>query len=320
MPVPAQIVVKDANSADQTLNAPLNPGRAPATDSRPTVASNEDYAAIGTPTETAPASDTASSGLNGRLQRVAQRITSLIALVPAALGQTTKAGSLAVTVASDDDLQGKLGSLTETAPGTDTASSGLNGRLQRIAQRLTSLIALVPASLGTKTAAASFPVTLASDGQFVTSIGTSSSAVVANGAAGDVSGYLRTIKDAATDTTTVSPVKIDQTTPGTTDRVSAVVRNPSYETVAASQTDQVMGASGAAGDILSQVLIVPATLSPGAVSIKDGVGSAITIFTGGASSVTTLIPFAVPLGTVAATSWKITTGANVSAIGIGKFS
>jgi len=33
-----------------------------------------------------------------------------------------------------------IGGVTEAAPGTDTASSGLNGRLQRIAQRLTSLI------------------------------------------------------------------------------------------------------------------------------------------------------------------------------------
>lgn len=33
-----------------------------------------------------------------------------------------------------------IGGLTETAPATDTASSGLNGRLQRIAQRLTTLI------------------------------------------------------------------------------------------------------------------------------------------------------------------------------------
>lgn len=41
-----------------------------------------------------------------------------------------------------------VGALTETAPATDTASSGLNGRLQRIAQRLTSLIALLPAALG----------------------------------------------------------------------------------------------------------------------------------------------------------------------------
>jgi len=42
----------------------------------------------------------------------------------------------------------KTGSLTETAPASDTASSGLNGRLQRIAQRLTSLIALLPTALG----------------------------------------------------------------------------------------------------------------------------------------------------------------------------
>lgn len=56
-----------------------------------------------------------------------------------------------------------IGAVNESAPGTDTASSGLNGRLQRIAQRLTSLIALIPASLGQKTMANSFAVTLASD-------------------------------------------------------------------------------------------------------------------------------------------------------------
>lgn len=41
----------------------------------------------------------------------------------------------------------QTGIVTEAAPATDTASSGLNGRLQRIAQRITSLIALVPAAL-----------------------------------------------------------------------------------------------------------------------------------------------------------------------------
>jgi hypothetical protein len=95
-------------------------------------------------------------------------------------------------------------------------------------------------------------------------------------------------------------------------------RNPDYETVAASATDQVMGASGAAGDYLSHVLITPATTSPGNVIIKDG-STTIFTFTGGASSVTTLIPFAVPLGLTAVTSWKITTGTNVSAIAVGDF-
>ncbi len=56
---------------------------------------------IGAVGETAPASDTASSGINGRLQRIAQRITSLIALLPSSIGQKTKVGSLSVALASD---------------------------------------------------------------------------------------------------------------------------------------------------------------------------------------------------------------------------
>lgn len=59
---------------------------------------------VGATNETAPASDTATAGLNGRLQRVAQRITSMIALLPASLGQKTSANSLAVTIASDQGV------------------------------------------------------------------------------------------------------------------------------------------------------------------------------------------------------------------------
>jgi hypothetical protein len=69
--------------------------------------------------ETAPATDTASSGLNGRLQRVAQRLTSLIALLPASLGQKTMANGLAVTIASDQTVvpvSDNAGSLTIDAP------------------------------------------------------------------------------------------------------------------------------------------------------------------------------------------------------------
>lgn len=121
----------------------------------------EDKAIVGSLTETAPASDTASSGLNGRLQRIAQRLTSLIGLLPSSLGSKADASSLAVTWATED--KAALGSITETAPASDTASSGLNGRLQRIAQRLTSLIGLLPAALGQGTMAQSLRVVLASD-------------------------------------------------------------------------------------------------------------------------------------------------------------
>jgi hypothetical protein len=68
----------------------------------------------------------------------------------------------------DVDLDPLVGALTETAPASDTASSGLNGRLQRIAQRLTTLIGALPASLGIKTAANSLSVAPASDGVFAT--------------------------------------------------------------------------------------------------------------------------------------------------------
>lgn len=64
---------------------------------------------------------------------------------------------------SESDFDSKIGSLTETAPATDTASSGLNGRLQRLAQRLTSVIALLPGSLGQKARAASLAVTLSTE-------------------------------------------------------------------------------------------------------------------------------------------------------------
>jgi hypothetical protein len=94
-----------------------------------------------------------------------------------------------------------------------------------------------------------------------------------------------------------------------------------YETVAASQSNQAMGGADArVGNYLSGLLVIPATTSPGAITIADGTGSAITVFTGGASSVSNLVPFFIPLGVVSrAGAWKVTTGADVSVIGVGDF-
>lgn len=105
------------------------------------------------------------------------------------------------------------------------------------------------------------------------------------------------------------------------ERAAAIVGGFSYETVAASQTDQVLGASGAAGDILAGLLIVPASDAPGAVSIKDGAGSAITLFVGGGTyPLPSVIPFFVPLGILSsAGAWKVTTGADVSVVAVGSF-
>jgi len=115
---------------------------------------------------------------------------------------------------------------------------------------------------------------------------------------------------------------VQRVTIATDDQSAANLNNAlvgDYETVAASQTNQVLGPTGATGDYLAGVLIVPATTSPGNVIIIDNATS-ITIFTGGASSVSNLVPFMVPLGMRSVSgSWRITTGANVSAIGIGNF-
>ena len=97
------------------------------------------------------------------------------------------------------------------------------------------------------------------------------------------------------------------------------ISNAEYETVAASQTAQVLGATGAAGDYLSGLLVTPATTSPGNVLLLDNATS-ITVFTGGASSVSNLVPFFIPIGAKSVSgAWKVTTGANVSVIGVGNF-
>lgn len=146
---------------------------------------------IGPVNETAPVNDTANSGLNGRLQRVAQRLTTMIGLLPAALGQGTMAQGLRVVLPSDQtaipvtasagtnlntsllglettQVAGNVltGAVNETAPANDTANSGLNGRLQRIAQRLTTLLAVFPATLAVNSGnkdASTLRVVLATD-------------------------------------------------------------------------------------------------------------------------------------------------------------
>jgi hypothetical protein len=108
------------------------------------------------------------------------------------------------------------------------------------------------------------------------------------------------------------PVTLATTSPG-------VNNDYEYETVAASQTQQILGASGATSDYLAGVLVIPATTSPGNVIIVDNATS-ITVFTGGTSSVSNLVPFWIELGIRSVSgAWKITTGANVSVIGIGNF-
>jgi hypothetical protein len=119
---PALVVAMSPNSVNAN-------GSAAAANSAPVTASTEDVARVGIITETAPASDTASSGLNGRLQRIAQNITTMIAATlkvagvvahdgvdsgnPIKVGGRARSSEIAA-VSSDDrtdfltDLVGKL--------------------------------------------------------------------------------------------------------------------------------------------------------------------------------------------------------------------
>jgi hypothetical protein len=92
-----------------------------------------------------------------------------------------------------------------------------------------------------------------------------------------------------------------------------------YETVAASQTAQVLGAIGAAGDLLSRLICVVTTAATAQVQIKDGSDTAITVFPnspgGGVGTYT------IPIGLQSRTgAWQVTTGAGVAVIACGVFS
>ena len=98
--------------------------------------------------------------------------------------------------------------------------------------------------------------------------------------------------------------------------------------IAAGQTAagvSISGISGAIGDYLDGILIIPTTVSCGVVSVLDGsmaVGGNNVFDGGGTTNLVTLVPFYVPIGAKARNSggWKITTGANVRVIAFGTFS
>lgn len=135
-------------------------------------------------------------------------------------------------------------------------------------------------------------------GQLIAALGATTDA--ASTTTGTITAHLRAIRDALTS-------------------ANAVLE---YETVPASASAQVLGATGAVGDYFEGMLVVPTTTSPGAITIRDGAaGEIITIFAGGI--LPSVIPFYVPLGFSAATptnpGWRVTTGLNVTAVPSGNF-
>ena len=88
-----------------------------------------------------------------------------------------------------------------------------------------------------------------------------------------------------------------------------------YETVAASQTAQVLGVTGGAGDTLQRLIITVGTALTGTVSLLDGATSyAIT------AANTPIGVYQIEIGAVSVNgAWKITTGAGATVMAVGNF-
>lgn len=299
----ATIDVKDAAGATVAIEKPLAPGRAAAAASRPVALSTEDKAAIDA-LATGAKQDTGNATL-----------ASVLAKLPA--DPATSAGQAAIIAAieeipggggsggdaSEETLAALLDAIGEKTDAKSTATDGT-------AASAVSIWKQISASLQTALTVATHAVT--QSGSWVLSAG---SALIG--------------KVVISDGTNDAAVRAGSSAAAVGDNALVVAMRPDsikdtyaeYETVAASQTDQTLGATGAIGDYLAGVLIVPGTAGCGAVSIKDGSGSAITIFAGGGTTaLPTLAPIFVPLGIYSKDgAWQVTTGANVTAIGIGDF-
>lgn len=92
--------------------------------------------------------------------------------------------------------------------------------------------------------------------------------------------------------------------------------NTMYETVAVSQTDQVLGNVGKTGNLLEKLVVTVSTAATSTVSIKDGSGAAISVV----AANTPIGVYSIDIGAAsAAGAWKVTTGAGASVIAVGNF-
>lgn len=97
-----------------------------------------------------------------------------------------------------------------------------------------------------------------------------------------------------------------------------VFNRTDYELVAAGQTTQALGPTGRVGDVIERLIIIPATTAAGTIQLKDGASTAFNVFVTG--TLADLKPIVIELGMRSVSgAWQVTTGANVSAIAVGRF-
>lgn len=91
-----------------------------------------------------------------------------------------------------------------------------------------------------------------------------------------------------------------------------------YETVAASQTAQVLGGTGAKGDYLHRLIIATSVALTSTVTLIDGATSIVIHPAGGAGSLGAE-SLEMNMASVSG-AWSITTGAGCTVIAVGIFS
>jgi len=88
-----------------------------------------------------------------------------------------------------------------------------------------------------------------------------------------------------------------------------------YETVAASQTAQVLGVTGAAGDTLMRVVVTVSISLTGTVALLDGATSYPLV-----AASTPIGVYVIEINAVSVNgAWKITTGAGATVLAVGNF-
>jgi hypothetical protein len=153
--------------------------------------------------------------------------------------------------------------------------------------------------------------------------GTTSAAAVITDATGTVQQYLRgLVKLIAAGINVVITNANSNGRAIPANSAPVVLNSQTYKSCPVSATT-LLGATGATGDYLDGVLIIPGAAAAGIVQIQDGSGTAITIFAGGGTTaLPTLAPFYVPVGAVSSGGsggWKVITNASVTALGVGNF-
>ena len=103
------------------------------------------------------------------------------------------------------------------------------------------------------------------------------------------------------------------------------VSNPyrfQYEAVAASQTAQVLGGTGAVGDYVHRLIITVNTVATATVTLIDGTGGSaqtLALLVGAAGLVAGV--YSVEVNAVSRVgAWQVTTGAGATVVAVGQFS